>query len=129
MIRVTRGDILDSQNGFNAIMKTQLPITTAYRINRIAKQVEAEFQETQQIRHSILEKYAQRNENGEIASDPKTGYALIVPEQVEIFRQEIAQLMSEFCEIPGDAIEIGLLGDIAMSAQELASIEPFLIME
>lgn len=126
MIRVTREQLLNSERGLMTLSSAKLPIATAYRVNKLIKQVGEELQEVEKIRMEILEKYASRDSEGEMVTNSKTNFVAIDPERQEDFNKEIVLLFSEECELSGDPINVDLLDSISMSSQEIASIEPFL---
>lgn len=126
MIRVTREQLLNSERGLMTLSSAKLPIATAYRVNKLIKQVGEELQEVEKIRMEILEKYASRDSEGEMITNSKTNFVAIDPEKQEDFNKEIVLLFSEECELSGDPINVDLLDSISMSSQEIASIEPFL---
>ena len=129
MIRVTREQLIASERGLSVLANAKLPISVSYRINKIIQQVARELQETEKIRQEILQKYAEHNEAGEMVVNKDNNSIQIKPESKEDFAKEITVLFSEICELTGDPIYVNLLDSVTMSSQDIASIEPFLIVE
>lgn len=129
MIKLTREQLLRSEDGLKILSEQKLPIGVAFRINKIIKKVADVFQETHSIRNEIIERYATKNEQGEIDIDKETSAFTVSEENRSGFVEEMAIMLAEQCEIMGEPIEIDLLKDVNLSSQDLTKLEPFLLLE
>ena len=129
MIRVTREQLMASERGLSVLAAAKLPISVSYKVNKIIGQIAKEMQETEKIRQEILQKYAKRDDSGEMIIHPETRQVEIEAEQRVAFANEISVLFNDVCELTGEPIDVKLLGNIEISSQEIGSIEPFLILE
>lgn len=126
MIRVTREQLLISERGLSVLSGEKLPISVAFKLNGIIKQVAEKLQETEQVRQDIIAKYADKDEAGETIVDKETNMVHFSDENRDKFQSEMETLFSDICEISGDPIDVELLGDVSISLADLSTIEPFL---
>lgn len=106
-------------NAFNDLLSKDLPIKTAYNLKKAQEILIKEEQEFNNMRKSIVEKYAVLNEDGEFQTNDRGG--------VEIQKDKTADFNKEFndlLEIEFECPEIGIddLGDINISVSSLNAL-------
>ena len=106
------------------LVKAEVPIATAYKLKSVIKTLGEEQKKFEDLRTSLIEKYAPKNKKGEIIKNEDGGYAVAEKNREEFFR-EIQELLNVEVEIP--KIKISELGSkLEMSAQDLALLEGLL---
>ena len=127
MITIRLNDILNSIPIFREISNKSLPIKTAYQLARLIRELDRESTTFDESRRKIIEKYAERDENGEF-KQTEEGNVIIMPEQINACNQEMAELLDTEIEINVEPIEIENLASIELTPAQMFSLEPFFIM-
>jgi hypothetical protein len=104
----------DTNKSLNEILALDLPIKEGIKIAKISKHINTHIEIKTSFEKKILEKYAQKDENGVIKA-VKDEAGNIVPNQIYIsdpdgYNKELKELESQEFEIPGDMIHIDVLG-------------------
>ena len=127
MITIRLNDILNSIPIFREISNKSLPIKTAYQLARLIRELDRESTTFDESRRKIIEKYAERDENGEFKQTDE-GNIIIMPEQINACNQEMAELLDTEIEINVEPIEIESLASIELTPAQMFSLEPFFVM-
>ncbi len=127
MITIRLNDILNSIPIFREISNKSLPIKTAYQLARLIRELDRESTTFDESRRKIIEKYAERDENGEFKQTDE-GNVIIMPEQINACNQEMAELLDTEIEINVEPIEIESLASIELTPAQMFSLEPFFVM-
>ena len=127
MITIHLNDILNSIPIFREISNKSLPIKTAYQLARLIRELDRESTTFDESRRKIIEKYAERDENGEFKQTDE-GNIIITPDQIHACNQEMVELLDTEIEINVEPIEIESLASIELTPAQMLSLEPFFIM-
>lgn len=103
-----------------------LPLKGAFKLNRIKKDIEKDFTFYQEKFKEILEKYAQRDEAGNIKFSDNGEQILIKEGLITECSKELEDLNSMEIEIDNYDFNIEELGDIDCTPEELEILMPFL---
>jgi len=103
-----------------------LPLKGAFKLNRIKKDIEKDFTFYQEKFKEILEKYAQRDEAGNIKFSDNGEQILIKEGLIAECSKELEDLNSMEIEIDNYDFNIEELGDIDCTPEELEILMPFL---
>lgn len=103
-----------------------LPLKGAFKLNRIKKDIEKDFTFYQEKFKEILEKYAQRDEAGNIKFSDDGEQILIKEGLITECSKELEDLNSMEIEIDNYDFNIEELGDIDCTPEELEILMPFL---
>ena len=117
MIRVTLRDVLEGQE---ALQKT------AFRIGRLLKKLEDVLTSYNEVRTSLLEKYAKHKEDGSFEVNDKNEYIF---EDVNVFIEEMNKLIMEEVEVEADPIDFKSIEDVSFTPVEITLLEPFVKFE
>lgn len=111
-MKIKMQEVLQLKDFFDKIKSVEMPIKTAYKMNRILKKVEGEIEFYQLQFNNILNKYAKKNEKGEfiLTSDGQG---------VEIEQEKIEDCQNEFLALSQLEIEVD---KFSFSLEELESI-------
>ena len=111
-MKIKMQEVLQLKDFFDKIKSVEMPIKTAYKMNRILKKVEGEIDFYQLQFNNILNKYAKKNEKGEfiLTSDGQG---------VEIEQEKIEECQNDFLALSQLEVEID---KFSFSLEELESI-------
>lgn len=112
-----RGDVFSNKT---------LPLKGAFKLNRIKKDVEKDFSFYQDKFREILEKYAERDENGEIKLSEDGEQIIIKDGEFEKCTEELQNLNNMEVEIDNYDFNIDELGDIDCTPEDLEVLMPIL---
>lgn len=126
MIRVTLRDVLEGQEALQKLSNQQLPGRTAFRIGRLLKKLEDVLTSYNEVRTSLLEKYAKHKEDGSFEVNDKNEYIF---EDVNVFIEEMNKLIMEEVEVEADPIDFKSIENVSFTPVEVTLLEPFIKFE
>lgn len=127
MVTVTMEQVVDFRNNSDFLGDAQLPLKAAYKINKLRKSVEAEFDYYSNKFKEIVDTYAKKDENGNIAFSDDGSQILIEDGKVDECNQALIDLQTLEIEIDNCNLTIDDLGDnIECTPDELEMLMPFL---
>lgn len=126
MVRVTLRDVLEGQEALQKLSNQQLPGRTAFRIGRLLKKLEDVLTSYNEVRTSLLEKYAKHKEDGSFEVNDKNEYIF---EDVNVFIEEMNKLIMEEVEVEADPIDFKSIEDVSFTPVEITLLEPFVKFE
>lgn len=127
MIKVKISDLLNSTETLQKLSQKDFKAKLAWSISRLLKAAEKEIQEFNDTRMNLINKYGEKDENGQLVTDDK-GNCKIENEVLSEFSSELNDLISAEVEINANKIDIALLEDIEFTPSDMAALEPFVDM-
>ena len=128
MVKVTMEQIVDFKNNADFLGDAQLPLKAAYKINKLRKNVDSEFDYYSEKFREIVNTYAKKDENGNIAFSDDGAQILIQDGMVDECNQALIDLQSLEIEIDNCNLTIDDLGDeVECTPDELEVIMPFFV--
>lgn len=129
-MRVSNESLLEAREGLAQLTRVPVRSRTAARIAGMARQVEAAAAAVVRRRDEIVERYADRDADGETvpASDETMrarGMVRIDPERRDAFEAEITALLTETVEITGPPLT---LADLTRSGGEPVDLTASLLL-
>lgn len=125
MIQVTLNDILNNAEIFRELSAKTLPVKTAFNIARLIRELDKENTTFDESRRQIIEKYAERDENGRIKQTPE-GNIQLQQDKIEECNNELIELLNTTIEINVDKISVDALGDIELTPVQMINLEAFI---
>lgn len=126
MVTVTMEQIVDFKNNADFLGDAQLPLKAAYKINKLRKNIDNEFDYYSEKFREIVNTYAKKDENGNIAFSDDGAQILIQDGMVDECNQALVDLQSLEIEIDNCNLTIDDLGDaVECTPDELEVIMPF----
>lgn len=125
MITVKMSDIINNTEMLQKVAKMPLKAKLAWQVARLLKALDAEVQQFNETRMQLINKYGEKNENGELVTD-EGGNCKIVPENTSEFSNELTELVNAEIEVNANRIPIDSLGDLDFTPSEMTSLEPFI---
>lgn len=127
MITVTLNDIRASQEGFSSIMGQQMPARTAYKVAKIAKALDVEYNMLLDGQRKLVDKYSEKDEGGNpIVLNAETGSIKIQSDKVQECNEELAALLGTEVEINANKLSFEEIEALEISPSLLATIMPFI---
>lgn len=124
MIKVKLGDIVNSVDTFQAIMQQSFKGSLAFKIARLARELNKEMETFNEQRRKIIDNYCVKDENGEIKT-LENGNIQIAPDRIQDFNTEITNVLETEVEINADKLPMDKIDDFKISPQQMLDIEKF----
>lgn len=125
MIKVKIANLLNSTDTLQKLSQKDFKAKLAWSIARLLKAAEVEMQGFNEARMTLIKKYGEKDENGELITDD-SGNCKIQNETLQEFTDELSELISSEVEINANKIPINLLEDVDFTPGEMAVLEPFI---
>ena len=115
---LTVQDIYNLNEGLSVINEKELPVSTAFKLQRISMKVSEEFNVASGLRMKIIEKYKDKKlDNGTIK---------IKKDKLEDFNKEIEELMSQKVKVSLDKVALSELESITVKTKTLIHLDKIL---
>jgi len=118
-LKIKVADLYDLSLGLNDLADKELPISTSLKIEQNQKRVSEELVSTDKIRQKLIEKYKDNDvkvENGVKIKDDK----------LDIFQEEVQELMDQDVELDLKKIDLKDLGEISIKPRSLTFLKTIL---
>ena len=111
-------------NTIQVLLPMQLKMPFAYKVAWIAREVREKYSMINVMRQEILERYAKRDENGQVIIDQQNGMVTVEPEKVMETNKELDKLFSRDIELKCDKIKIDDMKDLELTVGRLEALRP-----
>lgn len=128
MIKVELQNLLDSMPIFQELISQKLAARTAFKVNKIVKAINKEYELFDETRRTIIEKYGDRDENGEIKSD-ENGNLQIKKDQTDEFVHELQELLTTEIELNVSPLFIEEIEDATFTPAQMDIMSVFIDMD
>lgn len=126
MVKVTMEQIVDFRNGADFLGDAHLPLKAAYKVNKLRKNIESEFDYYTDKFREIVDTYAKKDENGNVSFSDDGNQILIQDGKVDECNQALVELQTLEVEIDNCNLTIDDLGDaLECTPDELEVLMPF----
>lgn len=125
MIQVNLNDIINASETFSKIMRQTLSGALAFKIARLARELNKEVETFNSERQKILDRFCEKDENGNFAQT-EDGMIKIIPEKISDFNNEFQTLLDTEVEINAEKIPLKDIDEIKISPQEMLNIDKFI---
>lgn len=124
MIEVKLSTIINGIEVLQKISNSPIKGRTAYKVGKLLKRIEEEFDLFNESRRKLINRYAIKDEYGEPVSD--NGSYKIMPELVDDFNNEVNGLLETIVKIDLDPIPIEEIENIEFTPNEIILIDDFI---
>ena len=128
MIKVKISDLLNSTDVLQKLSKMDLKAKLAWQVSKLLKAADAEIQSFNETRMTLIKKYGQKDDSGELVTDDK-GNCKITEGSVEEFSNELNELLNAEVELNVNKVKIDELGEITFTPSDMVQLEPFIEFE
>lgn len=125
MIKVKISELINCTESLQKLANTSLKAKLAWQVARMLKTADLEIQIFNDTRLSLIKKYAELDENGEIITDEK-GNCKIGTENVSTFTNELNELLDTVIEMNVNKISIDDLDNMDFTPAEINMLEAFI---
>lgn len=128
MIKIKMSDLLNATETLQKLSQKELKARLALQISRLLKEGEREIQNFNEVRTNLINKYGEKDENGELVTDENKN-CKILNDQIEIFSKELNELVDMEIEINANKIKIADLENMDFTPADMAVLEPFMELD
>ena len=125
MIETTIGNLLTIKPILQALSNQPMPVKDSFKVMRILMALEKEYELIEKTRIECIEKYAEKDGNGQIKVDEK-GQAILQSEKIDEFDKEFNTFLTTSIAVLCDKININLLENFSLTPNELMNISAFI---
>jgi hypothetical protein len=116
-MKLTLGQLKNSEAALVALSNCTLPINIAYRISKALKVIASELTNLEETRQKLVQKYGVENE----------GSVVVTEENLNMFVEELNPLLQEEIEIPLEPIKVESLPEsVNLSPIQLSQLSFFI---
>lgn len=127
MIKVTMEQLMDFKNNGDFFSGTVIPLKGAYKINKIKKAVESEADFYSTKFQEIVDKYAQKDDNGQVKFSDNGEQILIQEDKIEECNNALEDLQKMEIEVDNFNLKLEDLGEnLECTPDQLDSLMPFM---
>ena len=120
---ITLQEIIQASSAFEVINKEFFTGAISFQIVKLIKQLDKEIANFESVRDKMIEKYAARDENGNIQMDNDN--IIIDSNNVNIYNKEISELLNIPIEIDFNPLPAELLNNINLTPMQAYTLSPF----
>ena len=127
MVTVTMQQLIDFRDNGSFFNGASIPLKGAYKINKIQKAVEKEGEFYATKFQEILDKYAKKDENGDLIFNEDGTQITIQEDKIVECNEALENLQNLEIEINNYNLSIDDLGeDLECTPEELSALMPFM---
>jgi len=124
MIKIKLNDVVNTTETFNKIMQQSFKGSLAFKIARLARELEKEMQTFNSERMKIIRKYGKKDENGELIVN-NDGNIEFENDKINEINSEFNSLLETELEINADKLPMDSIDEFELTPQEVISLEKF----
>lgn len=124
MIKIKLNDVVNSTDTFTKIMQQSFKGSLAFKIARLARELDKEMQTFNSERQKIIEKYGEKDNDGKVITDDK-GIVKFDNSKIQELNDEFNTLLDTEIEINADKLPMDNIDDFEITPQEMLNIEIF----
>ena len=124
MIKLTLNDIINATETFNTIMGQSFKGALAFKIARLARELNKEMETFNEQRRKIIDEYGIKDEDGNLKPD-ENGNVQIIPDKISEFNEEFSNLLNTEVEINADKLPMDKIDDFDITPQQMLTLEIF----
>lgn len=124
MIRISLNDILNATETFKVIMQQSVKGSLAFKIARLARELDKEMTTFNEERQKLFQKYGEKDENGELVID-ENNIIKFPSENIDLINEELNSLLSTEVEVNADKLPVNEVDQFELTPQQMMNIEMF----
>ena len=124
MIRVNLNEILNASDTFSKIMEQSFKGSLAFKIARLARELNKEVETFNAERQKLLNKYCVKTDDGNFDMD-ENGNLKLKPETIQEFNEEFNALLETEVEVNADKLPMEKIDDFNITPQQMLALEKF----
>ena len=125
-MKVTMEQIVDFRNSSDFFISTQVPLVGAYKINKIRRAADKEFEFYREKFQEIVNKYAKKDEEGNVMFSDDGAQIMIQQDKIQECNEELDALQTLEVDIDNYGLTLENLGNnIECTPAQLEALMPF----
>ena len=125
-MKVTMEQIVDFRNSSDFFISTQVPLVGAYKINKIRRAADKEFEFYREKFQEIVNKYAKKDEEGNVMFSDDGAQIMIQQDKIQECNDELVALQTLEVDIDNYGLTLENLGNnIECTPAQLEALMPF----
>ena len=125
MIELTIQQLINCSEILKKLLNMSFPVYTSYKIMRIAREVEKEYNFYSKTREALIQKYTEKTEEGQPITDENGNYKIIL-EKAQEFSDEYQKMLDTSLQLLIEPIPLEELEKIELTPYEIIQLEPFI---
>ena len=125
MITITLNDIRVGKDNFALLLNQPMNARAAYRVTRLAKALDAEYELFIDGQRKLIDKYGAHDDNGELI-ELENGAIKIQEDKIDECNRELQELVATEVEINADKIQMSDLENTNLTPNQLITLMPFI---
>ena len=122
-LKIKIGELNTILESLNKIIDKEISIKISYKISKLTKQLMNEYKLYEENRIRLINKYAERDEQGNIKINKEDNTIIILDVDRDKFNNEFIELVNIDIEIEFDKIRLDDLGDVMISPRDLLNLD------
>ncbi len=121
-------DLPNIINNLNTMAEKDISIKLSYKLSKLNKKLQEEQKNYEEQNIKIINKYGERDENGELKVDQKSNSIPIIMDKIQDFQKEMTELNELEFEVDFVPISIEDFGNINISPNSILHlVDKFII--
>lgn len=108
------------------LLPLQLKLPLGYQIACIARDVHEAFDKINANRTLIITKYAKKDDNGQVITNPETHMVELTEENAKMVDKELNELYNQKSEIKSEKIKLADMMDLDLTVGQIEALIPFI---
>lgn len=108
------------------LLPLQLKLPLGYQIACIARDVHEAFDKINANRTMIITKYANKDENGQVITNPETHMVELTEENAKMVDKELNELYAQKSEIKSEKVKLSDMMDLDLTVAQIEALIPFI---
>lgn len=129
MISLKLNEVVNIAQHMNTLMNQNFSGATAFKIARIVRELSKEVETFDKERAKLVEKYGERDENGQVILDAN-GTVKVIPSMTQDCNKEFDELMEQEVQINASKLPSEVIEEMgAISPNTMLALEPIFEIE
>ena len=124
LIKVSLSDVVNSSETFGKLMQQPFKGSLAFKIARLARELDKEMQTFNDERVKIGRKYGKKDDKGELVVN-KDGNIEFEEDKIDELNNEFNSLLETEIEINADKLPMNSIDEFELTPREVLGIEKF----
>lgn len=122
MIKMTLNELMNAAPALKELSEKNFMGATTFKIARLIREVDKEIKTFEEERMKIVNKYGEKDENGELASQ-EDGTVKIIEDKINECNQELVDLLNAEVEINAEKLKEEVFEKIELTPALVIAIE------
>ena len=128
MINVTVDKLLSAKSILQELANTPMTAKHSFMVLRTLKTIDKEFEMIETTQRNLIEKFAQREEDGSFSAD-ENGHYVIDKSHIEEYVAEMSQFLMTEIELDTKPLPAAVLDKMELTPNQVMQLEQFVDMD